>query len=298
MLPDTRQLECFVAVAEEGHIGRAAARLHLTQPPLTRRIKRLERDLDVELFVREPSGVRLTAPGEALLVEARRILALTDKAVTLTRRVSAGEEGHLLVGWFGSTVFAHVPQLLGGFARAHPGIDVVLERVPKAEQADALRDGLLHIGFGRLYAEEDGLVVRHLATEPLALAVPAGGPHDGDAPVGIDDLRGVPMVLYPRARPSFADQILRECEEAGFAPEVAHEAGDVVGALSYVALGSAVAIVPRSARNVALPGVVHRPLTGVAGVEFSCLHPEAGRPPALEALLSYLDAVHEGGAEG
>lgn len=296
MTPDIRQLECFVAVAEEGHVGRAAVRLHMTQPPLTRRIRRLERDLGVQLFEREPTGMRLTSPGAALLGEARRILALAERAVTLTRRVDAGESGTLLVGYFGSTVFSHVPRLLAGFRAVHPDIELTVERVPKVEQVEALRDGLLHIGFGRLYHPEDGIEVRELAREPLLVAVPerwdvAGG----EEGLTVGDLAQMPMVLYPRARPSFADQVIQLCEAAaGRPPTVVQEASDVVGALTYVALGSVVAIVPRTAGTVAMPGVAYLPLAGDATVEFNCVFPSTGRPPALDRLIAHLGLASAG----
>ncbi|WP_175541284.1 LysR family transcriptional regulator [Streptomyces aidingensis] len=288
---DIRQLECFIAVAEEGHVGRAALRLHMTQPPLTRRINRLEREVGVRLFRRTPAGMELTEPGAVFLDRAYRIVRLSEDAVERTRLAEAGQVGQLVVGYFGSTIFEAVPRLLRGFLQAHPEITLTLERAPKDVQADAVRDGRMHAGFSRSYRDEPGLKVRCIQREPLFAAVPAGHPLLAQGEVRVADLRDERMVLFPAApRPSFADEVSQLCKQAGFAVRAVREAEDAVTALAYVAAGGLCTVVPRSATTIALPGLRYLPLADGPLLELSCLH-RAGEPsPMLRAFLRHLDS--------
>jgi LysR family transcriptional regulator, benzoate and cis,cis-muconate-responsive activator of ben and cat genes len=293
---DLRQLECFVAVAEERNVGRAAARLHMTQPPLTRRMTRLEHDLGVQLLIRDGSGATLTAAGEVLLERAYRLLRLSEHTVERTRLAGDGQVGQLLVGYFGSTIFGAVPRLLRGFLTAYPGLSVCLERAAKNDQADALLDGRLHVGFSRMYRDQPGLTVRKVLTEPLYAAVPAGHALLRQAEVRVADLRDEPLVVFPSApRPSFADQITQICQEAGFTPHVAREAEDAVTALAYVACGGLVAVVPGSATALALDGTAFVPLSDGPRQDLSCLYRAGDVPPVMRQFLSYLDNATESG---
>ena len=154
---DPRQLECFIAVAEELNLSRAAIRLHVSQPPLTRRIKRLELDVGAELFTRTPTGMQLTEAGHALLEPAYRIVALSTQAVDVARRAHPGELGHLTIGYYDSAILDGIPSLLREFASLHPGVSISFERVLKQTQIHQVRDGLLHIAFGRNYPQLAGM---------------------------------------------------------------------------------------------------------------------------------------------
>ncbi|MGI5144065.1 MULTISPECIES: LysR family transcriptional regulator [unclassified Streptomyces] len=289
---DLRQFECFIAVAEEGNISRAAARLHMTQPPLTRRIVRLERNIGARLFIRTASGVELTEAGAVLLDRAYRIVQLTEHAIDRARLADAGQAGSLVVGYFGSPMFDAVPRLLRGFLETRPAVSLHLERAAKNVQADAIRDGRMHLGFSRRYPSEPGLCVRHVASEPLYLALPEAHPllEAGEAELG--DLQEQQLVLFPAApRPSFADEVGQLCAQAGFSPHVAREAEDVVTALGYVATSGFCAVVPRSATGIALPGVGFVPLAGVPPVRLSCLYRADNVPSLVEAFLDHVSAT-------
>ena len=285
---DIRQLECFIAVAEEANFGRAAARLHMTQPPLTRRIKRLEADVGAALFVRTPRGVEITAPGTALLEQARRIVALSDVALQATAAAHAGEAGQLLVGYFGSPIFGDVPSLLAEFCAEHPGIEVRIERIPKTEQPDAVRDGRVHVGFSRVYPPTSDLVIRDIAFEALFAAVSTEHALAGRTALMLADLADEPMVLFPRARPSFADSVMQICAAAGFGPRVHSEAEDVITGLANVAVGAGVAIVPASAANINLPGLAFIPVTDAPPQALTCIYRAGDHPPVLAKLLTFI----------
>ena len=137
---DSRQLECFIAVAEELNINRAAVRLHMTQPPLTRRIQRLEHDVGVELFRRTPAGMELAEAGQILLERAYRIVTLSARAVERTRQASIGEVGHLSVGYYDSAILDAIPAIVSEFRHQYPDVKVSFELVPNRAQVDYLRD--------------------------------------------------------------------------------------------------------------------------------------------------------------
>ncbi|TFV33965.1 LysR family transcriptional regulator [Streptomyces sp. T1317-0309] len=292
MLPvDLRQLECFIVVAEEGNVSRAAARLHMTQPPLTRRIVRLERAVGVRLFMRTPSGVELTEAGALLLEQAYRIVQLTEHAIDRAQLADAGQAGSLVVGYFGSPMFDAVPRLLRGFLETRPEVSLVLERAAKNVQADAIRDGRMHLGFGRQYRSEPGLAVRHVASEQLYLAFPRHHPSAGGT-AALADLRDQQLVPLPAApRPSFADEVSQLCAQAGFTADVVREAGDVLTALGYVASAGFCSVVPRSATGISLPGIGFVPLADAPPEGLSCLYRADNVPSLVKAFLDHVSAM-------
>jgi DNA-binding transcriptional LysR family regulator len=284
-----RQLECFMAVAEELNFGRAASRLHMTQPPLTRRIRRLERDVGATLFVRTARGVELTAPGETLVEQGRRILRLGERAVELTRASQAGTTGRLVVGYFGSSIFDAAPRILADFVARHDGVDVVLERMAKLAQVEALRDGRIHVGLARVYPAEPGMTVRDLLPEQLFVALSTRHRFRSRHRLAIADLGSEELVLFPRARPGFADVVLRLLDDRGIQPQVHSESEDAVTAVAQVAVSQAVAVVPESATGIAIPGVSFIPLTDAPAQPLSCIYRHDHRHPVLSRFLMFLD---------
>lgn len=283
-----RQLECFIAVAEERHFGRAATRLHMTQPPLTRRIARLEREIGVLLFLRTPAGVELTDAGLVLLERAHRIVKLAGNAVERTRLAGTGKAGTLSVGYFGSTILDLIPRLLRQFLEDRPHVRLVIERATKDVQADAIRDGRMHLGFNRQCVAEPGLAVREIATEPLYAAVPDSHSLLGGAPVRLADLCAEPLVLFPSApRPSFADEVTHLLMQTGEPFRIEAEAGDVLAALTYVSAARMCSIVPRAASNVAMPGVTFVPIADAPPESLSCLYRADGTPALVRAFLDF-----------
>jgi LysR family transcriptional regulator, benzoate and cis,cis-muconate-responsive activator of ben and cat genes len=286
---DPRQLECFIAVAEELNINRAAIRLHMTQPPLTRRIQRLEHDVGVGLFRRTPGGMELTEAGRVLLESAYRIVTLSARAVERARRASAGEVGHLSVGYYDSAILDGIPAVLREFRDRYPDVTVSFELVPGHAQADYLRDNLLHVGFGRDYPPQPDVVCRTVALEELYVAVREPSALPAGRPVTVEDLRERPLVVYPASRPGFADDVIRLCRHAGFSPVIAVEADDVIACLAYVAVGDALAVVPASATRTGPHGVTFAPLAGAPPAKLDCIT-LAGQPaPALALFTRFLD---------
>jgi DNA-binding transcriptional LysR family regulator len=194
---DLRDMRHFLAVAEEGHIGRAAARLHLSQPPLTRHIQALEEKIGVPLFVRTPKGVTLTEAGRTLLEEAPNLLALAQQAAERTRLAGQGLIGRLDVGLFGSGVLDVIPRILARFHQARPEVKIVLHNLTKDAQLQALRERRITVGFNRLVPEEDGITVETVLREPLVVAIAASHALAARPAIRLHDLDGVPLILYP-----------------------------------------------------------------------------------------------------
>jgi len=286
---DSRQLECFIAVAEELNINRAAVRLHMTQPPLTRRIQRLEHDVGVELFRRTPAGMELAEAGQILLERAYRIVTLSARAVERTRQASIGEVGHLSVGYYDSAILDAIPAIVSEFRHQYPDVKVSFELVPNRAQVDYLRDKLLHVGFGRDYPQQQGVVCRTVAVENLYVAVREPSALASGRPVTVADLQDRPLVVYPASRPGFADDVIRMCRSAGFSPVIAVEADDVVACLAYVAIGEAMAVVPSSATRTRPHGVTFVPMGGAPPATLECISLAANAAPALALFTSFLD---------
>jgi DNA-binding transcriptional LysR family regulator len=287
---DPRQLECFIAVAEELNLNRAAARLHMTQPPLTRRIKKLERDVGASLFRRTAGGMEITEPGAVLLERAYRIVALSASAIEKTRQARAGEVGHLAVGYYDPAILHGIPALLNRFLDKHPDVTVTFQLVRKQIQIEYLRDKLLHVGFGREYDDEPGISCRSVISEDLYVAVKGSEVAGPRQPMSISELRGKPLIIYPPTRPGFGDEVIHMCLEAGFSPVVAIEAEDAVACLAYVAIGAAIAVVPESAAKTHVHGVTFVPLLDAPPSRLKCVYLTANRAPTLTLFRAFLDA--------
>jgi DNA-binding transcriptional LysR family regulator len=288
MTIDARQFECFIAVAEEGHVGRAAERLHMTQPPLTRRIARLERDVGAQLFVRTPTGVELTSAGEVLLERAYRIVQVTAAAVDQVRLAHVGEAGEFVVGYFGSMIFDVIPRLLRGFLEDRPAVSLTLRRTPITEQTEAIRNGTMHLGFSRRYPDEPDLAVQDVPGEAMYAALPVGHRLLTADRLRIDDLGDERMVLFPSdPRPSFAEEITELFTDAGITPHVVHEAEDVVSALAYVSTAGLCTVVLESATSIRLPGIAFVPLPDIPRRPLKCLY-HREYPPLVRAFLDHL----------
>jgi DNA-binding transcriptional LysR family regulator len=265
---ELRHLRYFVAVAEEGHVTRAAERLGIQQPPLSQQIHALERELDVQLFRRKPRGVELTPAGRALLDEARAILARADQAVVATKRAAQGETGRLGIGFTSSASFhPFVPRAIRAFREAHPLVALALEESGTTELVAALRAQTIDTAFVRSpFGDSPDLIVRPLLEEPMVAALPSG--HALSAPgeaLPLAALAEETFILYHRpVGPGLHDAIIAACDRAGFSPRIGQEAPRMLSTLSLVAAGLGVTVVPASMSRLEAEGVAYRPLDPTA----------------------------------
>lgn len=270
---DLRRLRAFVAVAEEGHVTRAAERLGMQQPPLTRLLRGLEQELGVLLLRRLPRGVQTTEAGQVLLEEARAVLARAAELEGAVRRAARGEAGRLAVGFTPSAALhPFVPAVLRAFHGEAPGVRMELDEAGTTELVDALLHGRLDAAFVRSpVGSVPGLLVEPVLEEPMLAALPAGHPLAGAEGDGtklpLAALAAEAFILYRRpAGPGLYDAILAACSAAGFSPAVAQEAPRLPATLSLVAAGLGVSVVPASMRRLAVAGVAYRGLDGCPGL--------------------------------
>ncbi|WP_221797117.1 LysR substrate-binding domain-containing protein [Oceanobacter mangrovi] len=294
---DLKQLKYFIAVAEEANIGRAALKLHISQPPLTRQIQQLEEHLGVQLFVRTPKGVELTEAGQLLLEEARNINALVELATDRTRKAGQGELGQLDVGIFGSAIFDTIPKLLQAFRRKHPEVNVVLHTMDKSKQIDALRQRRINIGFNRVLAPLPDIVSEVIATEQLFIAVSEHSPLAQFDSLPFDTLGKEPFIAFPNTgRPNFVDKVFNICQEQGFLPRVSQEVGDAVTAVALAASNFGICLVPASATSLKLPGIIYKPihdLPASAKVDLSCVYLKDNQSPLLQSFLATIRELRQ-----
>jgi DNA-binding transcriptional LysR family regulator len=287
---DLRQLNYFVAVAETRHLGRAAERLHLSQPPLTRQIQQLEAELGVTLFKRTPRGMELTQAGEELLRDAQNIRSLVAQAAERAQRAGRGQAGRLDIGVYGSAIFGLVPQVLAAFRAKHPEVELVLHHAQTPAQLPALRHGRVHLVFERMLPEESDVEVELVAREPLLLGLSETHPLAAQERIDVAALREETMLIG--TSPSIASMSLQLCRAHGFEPRFAPPVSDVVTATLLAAAGFGVTFVPGSMTNVRFPGVAYRPLhTRVeACMELHCFYLKGESSPLLAAMLETVRA--------
>lgn len=266
---ELRRLRYLVAVAEEGHITRAAERLGIAQPPLTRQIRSLEAELGVTLFERLPRGVVATEAGRAVVEEARDVLARAERIPETARRAARGEQGRLAVGYTSSAAFhPFVTQQIRAFRQARPGVVLALAEDGTPELVAGLKAGRLDAAFLRSASTDmSGLSIEPLLDEKMVVAVPADHPLAGEGKVALEDLAEETFVFYRRPTgPGLYDAIMAACLAAGFSPTVGQEAPRMASTLSLVASGLGVAITPASMQRMNVEGVAFVRLRGAKGL--------------------------------
>ncbi|HZT89344.1 MAG TPA: LysR family transcriptional regulator [Stellaceae bacterium] len=296
---ELRHLRYFLAVAEEGHVTRAAERLGMQQPPLSQQIRALEAELEVQLFRRRPRGMELTQAGAALLEEARAILGRAEQAVTAVRRAARGEEGRLGLGFTSSASFhPFVPRAIRSFAEAHPRVSLSLEENGTAELVEALQGQRIDAAFVRSpIGEAPGIVVRPLLAEEMVAALPEGHRLDAAmdaAPLPLDALSDETFILYRRPLgPGLYDAIIAACRRTGFSPQIGQAAPRLFSTLSLVAAGLGVSLVPASMRRLRVEGVAYRRLDPAAELSapLNLAHRRDETSPAARRFIAAVQAA-------
>ncbi len=293
------QLESFVAVAETLHYGRAAERLSISQPPLSRRIQLLERELGVELFDRAGRAIQLTTAGRSFLGDARRILGLSEQATLTVRRVPTGETGTVAMGFTASSAHSVLDAFVAAARTRLPGVDLVLRERVSGTQLEELRSGELDLVLVRPPVRGGELVHRPLYREPLLAAIPAEHPLAvPDRTLHVHDLDGEPFVMYsPAEARYFYEVLVGVFRSTGIAPRYVQHLSQVHTILALVRAGLGLALVPRAAEAFGLDGVVLRPVEGIDGepVELVTAWRADDHNPALRAIRELLLEVAEHG---
>ena len=293
---ELRHLRYFVAVAEELHLGRAAERLRIAQPPLSRQIRDLEREVGTPLFERVPRGVELTPAGRAFLPEARLTLAQAERAQRSARRAAQGETGRLRVGFVETAADAAVlPDVLGFFRMHLPDVGVSLFEMDALQQAEALRTERIDLGILHSLPADAAqwLRVEPVYDDPIVAAVPQTHALAGRARLTLKELAAESFVLFPRpAAPVLYDALIARCRAAGFSPRVVQEAAGWHTLAGLVAAGVGVAFVPESLAELRRPGVVYAPLRGLrVELRMVAAWKRGARSPVRERFVTTLRTI-------
>jgi DNA-binding transcriptional LysR family regulator len=285
---ELHQLRCFVAAAEELHFGRAAARMNMTQPPLSRQIQLLEHVLGVKLLDRTSRAVKLTPAGRVFLLEARRILRLTESAALATRRIASGEAGTITLGFTAASGYSFLPRLLLQRASHAPNIDVALKEMVSSEQVESLLTGRIDVGLLRPPIDRGEFTTLKVASEQLVAALPVGDLRLAKASLTLADFDGGPLVMY--APDDFHDMLMGLFKEAKVAPMTVQSLSQIHSMLALVRAGIGAALVPEAAMSLHFDDVHFRPVRTVpeAPVELFAAWRSDNDNPALAGFLDLL----------
>jgi DNA-binding transcriptional LysR family regulator len=267
MMMELRHIRYFLAVAEERHFTRGAAKVGIGQPPLSQQIKDLEVEIGAPLFHRLAHGAELTPAGEAFLEVVKEMPGLAERAAKAARRAARGETGSLRVGFTASSAFnAVVPTTIRAFRRAYADVDLWLEEANTTRLVAGLRDGSLDAAFLRPGAAgSETFQLRLLSEETMMVALPANHPSAARQEVDLADLSTESFLLAPRTiGPALYDSIIHACRKAGFDPVIGQAVPQLASVITLVAAELGVSIVPASMSQVQINGVVYRAIAGEA----------------------------------
>lgn len=261
---DIRHLRYAIAVAEELNFTRAAARLNITQPPLTHAIRQLEQELGFPLFYRTKKVVHLTSAGTVFVEQSRKLLTGLESLKRAAWRASRGETGRIVIGFVGSIAFHYLPEVLRAFRATVPAVDIELQELKNAALFEALKEGQIDVAFMRPYFQDDELHIKKVLEERLWVALPSGHALASRATLSIAALRDEPFVTANmRPAPSMFALLIRICERAGFHPKVVQAATDTQSVIGLVAAGIGISIVPDSLAQLSIGGVRYIRLSDV-----------------------------------
>jgi DNA-binding transcriptional LysR family regulator len=286
MAPSFRQLRHFCELAAVGHFGRAAERLNISQPPLSRQIAALELDLGAALFVRSPKGVTLTAAGRMFLADATEILRLTAQAKRNVAAAGSGETGSVSVGFTMCAAYSVVPDLARRYQQAFPKVDLrVRELLPNALES-GLKDGSIDVAISFPGSEVAGFEGHGLLHEPLKLVLSQGHRLAKAKKIRVEDLAHERFLIVPRNQvPALYDSIVQRCRTAGFDPIIGLEVYLQQTIVNFVAGGLGIALVPASMQSSQIKGAVFKEIADPPMIDqFLYWSPDNKNPCLLQFL--------------
>lgn len=270
---ELRHLQSFLALAEELHFGRAADRLGIAQPALSRQIQQLEAEIGSDLFERTPRAVKLTRAGEELQLRVKPHVDGIGSAVAACRAAAAGVTGRLQIGFTSNLSYVFLPRVLAELKNLAPEAAFDVHELSTDHQINALRSGEIGLALVVLPVSDPGLIQRRLFQEPLIAVMPADHPLAKFSELTLDQLRDHPFIMCPRyRRTGFQYVIIERCAEAGFEPQIVQEVEGKTLMYELIARGVGISIVPESSSHGNREGVVYRPINDrLAPVEIAAV---------------------------
>lgn len=292
---ELRHLRYFLAVAQERNFTKAAERLNMAQPPLSRQIQQLEAELGVTLFDRDSRPLALTPGGALFREQALQVVQRMDEMRGMMKRFVAAERPRFVIGFVPSIIYARLPSVIRGFREAAPGVDLSLIEMMSLEQITALKEGRIDVGFGRVRFDDAALRREVLREERLIVALPLG--HrllSGERPISLAALAAESLIIYPREpRPSYADQVLSLFRDHGLEPDSIQEVRELQTAIGLVAADAGICIVPTSVRRLERGDVVYREMADHATSPIILSHRRDDPSPLLETLVTVIGQMYE-----
>ncbi len=292
---DSRQLRYFVTVAQERNFTRAAERLNIAQPPLSRAIQQLEDEFGLALIDRASRPLALTEAGRLLFEQAVQVLDRMAEMKAMVARMRNADRTLLGVGFVASTLYGYLPEIIRRYRAARPNVELTLVEMTTIEQVAALKEGRIDIGFGRIIFNDAQVERTLLRNERLSVALPLTHPLlSREGPLKLADLAADPLVIYPKApRPSYADQVLALLREGGVRPQTVLEVRELQTALGLVAAETGVCIVPAAVERLRRDNVAYRRLDEPGAVTPIIMSTRKGdRSPEIGVVLRLVKEIY------
>jgi DNA-binding transcriptional LysR family regulator len=285
---DRKSLECFIALAEELHFHRAAARCHISQPGISQQLRRLEDMLRVQLLIRSNRQVALTRAGKSFLVEARRILKSMEDATSLVQQIDRGTLGHLRVGATASSLFITMPEIVERFREALPEVQIQIEHMTTAEQEAALKADQIDVGICHPPMSDPALHCELLAQLPFDLVMSRHNPLAQQSRIGMEDLREETFLLFPReVGPRLYDEVIALCQQHGFSPRRIIEVAPAQTITAMATCNMGVGLVASKIQHFSRSGAVFRRISGPAPyITFGAAHSPQRPTEILRTFLA------------
>ena len=291
---ELRHLRYFLAVAEELHFGRAARRVHIAQPPLSRQIQQLEKELGIELFKRTKKSVQLTDAGRIFQKEAENVLQSLARGIAKAKLASRGEAGWLSIGSIGSANYVVLPPILREFRKNYPEVELVLHSIESPEQNQMLLEERIDVSFARFSRPETGLVFETVYREELVAALPPYHHLAHRKILSLSDLKNEPFILFPTQPSAHAENTLQVFANEGLSPKVTQTVKELYIALGLVAAGIGITLVPSSFKGTQQKGIVYIHLRKPAPVlELMMGYREQNDSPVLKRFIETVHSISE-----
>jgi DNA-binding transcriptional LysR family regulator len=288
-----RQLRYFVTVAQELHFSRAAELLQITQPALSKQIRVLEGELEIQLFIRTKRTVKLTKAGEVFLEQAQQLLQQTEKAIKLAKRAALGEVGRLTIGFTATATYTVLPELIGRFRVRYPQVEVEMLELSTEGQVIALNKGEIDLGLLHPPIDSRGLELCPILAEEFVAVLPKQHHLAIKKSLSLQDLAQESFILHPRSEgPFLYDGFLKLCRQGGFQPQIVKEVNSHQTRICFVAAGMGITFIPAGLQASVSQDLVCKPMTNLTmKIEFAAAWRSVVTLPILQEFIKLLQSI-------